>query len=75
MQIDLTDDEDRLVEIFKAENRIDTKENAVKEMIKKSGNCKHKFDLVEKSNVPAQYGKIKIIQRCIYCGELKKDIM
>lgn len=44
-------------------------------MIKKSGNCKHKFDLVEKSNVPAQYGKIKIIQRCIYCGELKKDIM
>ena len=77
IQIDLTDDEDRLVEIFKAENRIDTKENTVKEMVKRSGKCKHKYDLVEKYTIGTQpqTWKKHIIQRCVYCGELKKDIV
>lgn len=77
IQVDLSDEENRLVEIFKAENTLETKELALKEMIKRSGKCKHKFDLVEKYRVgtsPPNW-KMHITQRCIYCGEIKKEIV
>ena len=61
--------------MFKAENRIETKENAVKEMIKRSGICKHKFELIEKKPSMYSTSKTKIIQRCLYCGDLRKDII
>lgn len=76
IQIDLTDDEDRLVEIFKAENRIDTKENSVKEIVKRSAKCKHKFEMVEKIRIglpTSRSSQLNVTQRCIYCGEVKTD--
>lgn len=72
IQIDLTEEEDRLVEMFKAENRMETKESAVKEMVKRSGKCKHKYELTDKHNTT--FGRV-ILQRCIYCGEIKKDFI
>jgi len=74
IQIDLADNEDRLVEIFKAENRLETKEIALKEMIKRSGKCNHKYDLVDKKTIGlSANSETIIIQRCIYCGQIKKD--
>lgn len=72
IQIDLTENEDRLVELFKAEHRIETKEMTIKEMINRSGKCKHKYELADKQNVGN--GKV-FFQRCIYCGEIKKDFI
>jgi hypothetical protein len=34
IQIDLTDDEDRIVDVFKMVNRLKTKQEAIKQMIK-----------------------------------------
>lgn len=34
IQIDLSDDEDRIVDVFKMVNRLKTKQEAIKEMIK-----------------------------------------
>ncbi len=76
IQIELTEEEDRLVEIFKAENRLETKETAVKEMIKKSSKCKHRYELVDKHWIGtpgSRTSRFVVIQRCAYCGELKKD--
>ena len=76
VQINLSDEEDRMVEIFKAENRIDTKENTIKEMIKRSGKWKHKFELVDKHWIGTpnmRTSRFVVTQRCVYCGELKKD--
>ena len=77
IQIDLNENENRLVEIFRAEHGLETKEMAVKEMITRSGKCKHKYDLVEKYRVgtsPPNW-KMHITQRCVYCGEIKKDVV
>ena len=38
IQVDLDDNEDRIVDIFRAENRLKSKERAIKELIKKIGN-------------------------------------
>ena len=77
IQINLGENENRLVEIFRAENSLETKEIAIKEMIKRSGKCKHKYDLVDKKTMglSSETRKTTIIQRCVYCGEIKKDII
>jgi len=69
IQIDLNDDEDKIVSIHKIENKLETKEQAIKEIIKKSKTCKHKFEVVEKRD-----GLIrKITQRCVNCGMIRLD--
>lgn len=40
IQVDLDEDEDKIVDIFRAENRLKSKERAIKELIKKVGNGK-----------------------------------
>mgnify|MGYP001607278253 CR=1 FL=1 len=46
IQVDLDEDEDRIVDVFRAENRLKSKERAIKELIKKVGNGK--WEVTEK---------------------------
>ena len=70
LQIDLSEEEDKIVEVYKAENRLETKEITVKKIIKESQKCNHKFELVDKTEGIS--GK-RIIQRCINCGSVRLD--
>lgn len=76
IQIDLEDKEDKIVELFKAEHRLEKKEEAIKEIIKRSDKCSHKFELIHKemTNPMSKYKRgLTIVQRCITCGELKRE--
>ncbi len=80
IQIDLTEGEDKIVEIYKAKNRIETKELAVKKMIQKFSECKHKFEVFKERKFRAYQGNLEIdyvnvIQRCPICGDLREDLV
>jgi len=84
IQIDLTEKQDRLVEIFKAKERIETKEQTIKKMIESFTECDHDFERLEKKRykVPTyqalghniQSGDYeRIVERCKKCGFVRKD--
>ncbi len=70
LQIDLSEEENEIVEIFKIKKRLLTKESAVKEIVKNAKSCNHKFELVTKET---DNFKIKVIQRCGNCGMIRTD--
>lgn len=71
IQINLDDEEDKIVSIYKIENKLETKEQAIKEIIKKSNKkCNHEFEFVDKIKDGMRQ---KIIQRCKHCGLIKSD--
>jgi hypothetical protein len=70
LQIDLGEEEDKIVSIYKIEHKLETKEQAVKELIQKSKKCEHKFEVIEKEK---GIGRNTIIQRCINCGVIRRD--
>jgi len=79
IQIDLTDKEDKIVEIHKAKNRIQTKEETIKDMIKSFSECNHEFERLEKkpytklSVYDADKKFIKIVERCKKCAFVRTD--
>lgn len=70
LQIDLNEEENEIVEIYKIKNKLLTKENAVKKIIKNAKGCNHKFELVNKET---DNFKTQIIQRCGNCGMIRTD--
>lgn len=84
IQIELTDEEDKIVDVYKARNRIETKELAVKKMIESFAECKHDWERLEKrkyniSQVQSALYKTKagsymrIVERCKKCGVKRED--
>ena len=69
LQIDLSEEEDKIVEVHKAENRLDTKESTVKKIIRESQGCNHRFELLDKKGDVMK----TITQRCVNCGVIRID--
>ncbi len=72
LQIDLSEEEDTIVEMYKAKSRLETKEQAVKMIIKNNKECNHKFKIADK--IRNRTGsKLTIVQYCVNCGLVKRD--
>ena len=70
IQVDLDEEEDKTVSIYKIEKKLETKELAIKEIIKNSvRDCNHTFEVLKTEKA---YGQ-KIMQRCTKCGMLRYD--
>ena len=69
LQIDLSNEENEIVEIFKVKKKLVTKEDAVKDIIKNAKECNHKFEVISNENRLIH----RITQRCIYCGIIRMD--
>ena len=69
IQIDLSSEEDKIISLYKIQNNLETKETAVKEIIKKSKKCEHKFEMISQDGTVIH----RIVQRCVNCGTIKQD--
>tara|TARA_Y100000034_G_C6864979_1_gene394117 strand:+ start:1063 stop:1329 length:267 start_codon:yes stop_codon:yes gene_type:complete len=70
LQIDLTEEEDKITSLYKVKNNLETKEQAVKELIRKCKGCSHEYEIVNKS---VSSSPIVILQRCVLCGSVRED--
>lgn len=80
IQIDLTEEENKITDIYKAEGSLETKEEAIKEMIRTFSKCKHKFEVFEKRkfkryDVIGSTEYAKVIQKCSICGNFRTDVL
>ncbi|MBI4439965.1 DUF2683 family protein [Candidatus Woesearchaeota archaeon] len=81
IQIDLSNEEDNIVEMYKIKSGFATKELAIKKMIQKFSDCKHKFKLYKEVDISDLLTKhmgrktIKVIQKCEECGDFREDIV
>ena len=69
IQIDLSAEEDKIVSIYKAEKELETKEQAIKQIIRESQKCSHEFEVLKHEHRLLT----TIIQRCKKCGIIRQD--
>lgn len=89
LQIDLSDEENKIIEMHKAKAGLETKEEALKQIVRNKGLCDHKFIVLKEVEEPYHskdfeetFSDMKenvkkrilhIIQRCEKCGKIKED--
>ena len=64
---------DKIVELYKAENRLESKELAVKQIIKNSKKCNHIYEVLHKEIIGRVSKQLTVVQRCSKCGDITKN--
>lgn len=84
IQIDLNDQQDQIVEIFKVKNKLKSKEEAIKSMIESYSECIHDWKTIEeKKYIVDPHRSIifkqkqgehqKIVERCKKCALIRRQ--